>query len=66
MYPHAASAASSMAWLARLANPDPLAGAILPGYPADDSDIISLPNQLPLGLWQGVRGFHGGDQVFGP
>jgi hypothetical protein len=23
-----------------------LAGAIPPGYPADDSDIISLPNQI--------------------
>ena len=24
------------------------------------------PQQLPLGLWPGVRGFHGGDQVFCP
>jgi hypothetical protein len=26
------------------------AGAILPGYPAGASDIISLPNQLPFPL----------------
>jgi hypothetical protein len=61
MYPHAASAASSMAWLARLANPNPLAPRQSPSQAfnsgvAVGNQRVSIPNavasaRLALAVW---------------